>query len=525
MTAQTAAPAVGTAEPVAPTPPARMAAGLAVVVALLGGLLGTGGQLDGLLGGNAITVASGRVEAQVADGWIPVRIGARVQPGTTLRVAEGRATLGVPGGTVDLAEGSRVTVDDRLRVEAGTVVVHGSRTVVGDEATRVQGTDTWRYDAAGRTTAYTGSVVVTDAADREVLVRSLQEARLRDGILTVEPRPYVYTDTDAFDRQYLATAFDVDDYLAALRQGLQAEYGTAPQVTAFYTDFDGLDGSLVDALGDIGFDHVGARVGPPADVLVASVVTEALVVDAGLAPEVAADRVRDLRLAGATWGLVVQGHDLDASHVRAAADRALARRQLAEQQGTAAPVDQGQAPSGTPSGAPAEGAPANGSTATPPGTGERQVDPDVGGGEPVPPAPDGPGGGAGPVEDVVDESGADEAVDGEAGDLVDDVVETTDGVVGDVEEETGKGVDALDPPLPTDTSSPSPGAVGDAVDEVGSTVDGAVDAVDDAVDEVGSPVDAVDEVGSPVDAVDDAVDSVGSAVDDVETGVGSLLGD
>lgn len=58
--------------------------------------------------------------------------------------------------------------------------------MVGDDATRVGGTDTWRYDAAGRASAYSGSVVVTDGADREVLVRSLQEARVRDGVLATE---------------------------------------------------------------------------------------------------------------------------------------------------------------------------------------------------------------------------------------------------------------------------------------------------------------------------------------------------
>lgn len=496
MTAQTAAPAVGTAEPVAPAPPARVAAALAVVVALVGALMGPGGQLDGLLGGNAITVAAGRIEAQVADGWIPVPVGSRVQAGATLRAPEGQATLGVPGGSVDLADGTRLTTEERMRVEAGVVVVHGSRTVIGDGSTHVQGTDTWRYDAAGRIGAYIGSVVVTDAADREVLVRSLQEVRVRDGILAVEPRPYVYADADAFDRQYLATAFDVDDYLAALRVGLQGQYGTAPQVAAFYTDFDGLDGSLVDRLGDVGFERQGDRVGPPADVLVAAVVTEALVVDAGLAADVAAQQVRDLRLAGATWGLVVQGHDLDASHVRAAADRALARRQLAEQQGTAVPVSRdpasGGSNPGTTAGAPA-GTDSDTGTSAPPGTDGQDGVPDDDG-DPVPPSSQAPGDGSGPVGDAVDDSGADELLDGDAGDLVDDVVETTDELLRDAEQGTGQLVDAVDATAPSG-SPDSSGAVGEAVDEA-----------DDLVD----------------DAVDDVAGTVG---DSVETDVGSLLGD
>lgn len=494
MTAQTAAPAVGTAAPVAPAPPARVAAALAVVVALVGGLMGPGGQLDTLLGANAVTVAAGRVEAQVAEGWIPVPVGSRVQPGATLRAPDGQATLRVPGGSVDLAEGTRLTTEASMRVQAGTVVVHGSRTVVGDGSTHVQGTDTWRYDAAGRIGAYTGSVVVTDAADREVLVRSLQEARVRDGILAAEPRPYVYAGADAFDRQFLATAFDVDDYLAALRTGLQAQYGNAPQGAAFYTDFDGLDGSLVGVLGDIGFEREGDRVGPPAEVLVASVVTEALVVDAGLVPDVASQRVRDLRVAGATWGLVVQGHDLDASHVRAAADRALARRQLAEQQGTAAPVIQSQTPDGASPGTTSGGSETpRGST--PPATDGQEEVPDDDGGDAVPPSSDDPDDGSGPVRDAVDDTGADDLLDDDAGNLVDDVVESVDDAVQDVEEGTGQLVDAVDPTSPSESTS---GVVGETVSEVGDEAAGAVDDVTDAVD---------------------------GATDAVESGVGSLLGD
>ncbi len=161
---------------------------------------------------------------------------------------------------------------------------------------------------------------------------------------STRPGPYVYTSDDAFDRRHLADAMAVDDYVAALRGGLAAQYGTAPQPPAFYVDFDGLDGQLVAALGDVGFDRDGDRVGPPADVLVAAVVTSAIVSDAGLAPVVAADEVRALRLDGATWGLIAQGRDLDAGNVRAAADRALARRAVAEQQGVAVPAVPASAP-------------------------------------------------------------------------------------------------------------------------------------------------------------------------------------
>lgn len=472
MTAQVTTRPAGPAPPVAPTSPARVAAVLAVLVALLGAVLGPTGQLNVLLGPDVVTVAAGHLEALTDGQWRVLPEGARVDHGTSVRAPDGDATLAVGGGTVDLAEGTRMTVDDQLLVAAGAVVVRSPRTVVGDGSTTAQGTDTWRYDATGRIGAYRGSATVTDAAGLEVPVRTLQEARVRRGVLAEEPRPYVYAGSDSFDRQYLGTAFDVDDYLAALRQGLQAQYGTAPQQPAFYLDFDGFDGSLVASLGDVGFDRVGGRVGPPADVLVAAVVTEALVVDAGLEPEVAAGEVRDLRLAGATWGLVVQGRDLDSSHVRAAADRALARRQLAEQQGTASPVADG-----VPGTVPDESdeAPQD----------DADADPD-GGSDPIP-APDEPPpssgeseGDGGTVGDVVDESGATELLGDEVGGLVDDVVDTTDEVVDDLVGTTGDVVDGLLPTSPTDSET-SDGLVGGLVDDVGGVLDGTVDAVDDTV--------------------------------------------
>ncbi len=464
MTAQVTSRPPGPAARVAPTSPARVAAVLAVLVAMLGGVLGPTGQLNVLLGPDVVSVVA------MTDGeWNVLGVGARVDRGTSLRAPDGEATLAVGNGTVDLAEGTRMTVDQELLVSAGAVVVRSPRTVVGDGSTTAQGTETWRYDATGRIGAYRGSATVTDAAGLQVPVRTLQEARVRRGVLADEPRPYVYAGSDTFDREYLGTAFDVDDYLAALHQGLQGQYGMAPQRPGFYLDFDGFDGSIVASLGDVGFDRVGDRVGPPADVLVAAVVTEALVVDAALEPPVAAREVRDLRLAGATWGLIVQGRDLDASHVRAAADRALARRQLAEQQGTASPVLDG--PGAAPDAS--DEAPGGDGGAEPDGAPDPVPTPD----EPAPP-PGSPEDDEGPVGDVVDDTGADELLGDEVGGLVDDVVDTTDEVLDDLVSTTDNVVDGLLPSSPTGSSD---GTVGGLVEDLDDVVDDTVDVVDDTV--------------------------------------------
>lgn len=472
MTALAPVPAAEVAEPAAPARPARVAAILAVVVALVGAVLGPTGGLDGLLGPGAVTVAAGEVERQRGDTWVAVDVGQPVPDGATIRVPTGTATLDVPGGQVDLAEGSRATVDDTLTLTVGTVVVRSPRLAVGDDAVLAEGPGTWRYDATGRVGVYDGSAVVTDATGREALVRSLTELRVRDGVLAGPTRPYVYTDADPFDPRYLATAFEVDDYVSALRGGLTADYGSAPQPVAFYTDFDGLDGALVAAVGDVGFDRVGDRIGPPAAVLVAAVVTDALVVDAGLPAAEAAALVRDRRLAGATWGLIAQANDLDAGNVRAAADRALTRRQLAEAQGTATPVAGfGVASPSAPT--PAD-APAIDDGDTPDASGPSGPD-GSGEGDPGAPPPDGetPEQDGGLLRQLVDDSGAGDLVGGEAGDLVDDVVDAGD--------------DLLEGPDPSGGFASEPvddgaGGGGDGLlDTTGEVLRGTVDTVEDTV--------------------------------------------
>lgn len=425
MTMVAPARGAGVADTATPAAPARLAAVMAVLVVLVGAALGTTDGLGVLLGPQAVAVSAGVVERETADGWVVVPPGTRVADGAVLRAPDGIATLRVPGGSVDLAEGTQLTTGGTtLQVAAGTVVVQSPRVTVEAGGVTVEGPGAWRWDATGRIGSYAGAVVVTDATGRQTLVRALEQGWVRDAVVAESPRPYVYTGTDPFDRQHLSVALGVDDYVGALRRGLAADYGTAAQSSAFYTDFEGLDASLVSALGDVGFDRDGDRIGPPADVLVAAVVTDALVVNAGLAPQAAADEVRTLRLAGATWGLVAQARELDAGDVRAAAERALVRRQLAEQRGTAAPVVP------TPAG-PAGGGP----DGQDPG-GDDDPDPDPGPDPEPPPPPPPPPPEPGLLGSIVDETGLGDLVEGDLGDLVDDLVDTADDVLDGPDEAT-----------------------------------------------------------------------------------------
>lgn len=458
MSAVLDSPGTGDAAAAAPAAPARTAALLAVVVAVLGSLVGPTGQLDQLLGAAPVRVAAGVVEQEVEGGWERVEVGAVVASGTRFRAVGDIATLEVPGGEVDVADGTRAVAGADLVVETGTAVVRSPQVAVGDGVVQAQGAGAWRYDATGRVGVYEGATLLRDATGREVLVRPLQEVGLRDGAVESDLRPYVYVGSDPFDRRHLADALGVDDYVGALARGLEADFGTAPQQPAFYTDFDGLDGQLLPLLGDVGFDRDGPRVGPPADVLVAAVVTEALVVDAGLAPADAATEVRTARLDGATWGLIAQARELDASHVRAAADRALARREQAVEQGTATPVipSDDEAADGTdedPDG-----------TTDPGGPGGDGTDPDDGGDDPD----DGDDGGedptddGGPISDTLDDLGGDEVVPDPLEEPVDDVVDVVDDVL--------------------DGGSEDDGLVEDTTGNLGETVESSTGAVSDLLD-------------------------------------------
>ena len=318
------------ADETTPAPTARAAALLAVLIVLVGIVIGPMSGFDTVFGVRSTTVAAGQVEVATDEGWVLAEPGDRIADGARVRAASPRPALARGAMTLHLGPDAVVVTGATPAVEAGTVVGDGDQVSLSHDLVAVEGSGLVRVDAIGRYAAYAGSAVVTDAADAEVLVRAYEDVRGVDGIVREDPRPYTYVDTDPFDRVHLANALAVDDVVTALHRGVEAEYGVSPQSVDFYTDFDGIDGAIIGVLDDLGVERDGARVGPPSDVLVASVVTEAVVEIARLDPAAAASRVRDLRVDGATWGLIATTQDVTATDVRAAAERALNRR-LAEE--------------------------------------------------------------------------------------------------------------------------------------------------------------------------------------------------
>jgi hypothetical protein len=320
-----------------------------------------------------------------------------------------------------MLEQTELVVEDVVDLQRGSVLL-GSQREVGATTGLVTATGrgTWRLDAgqSTRVGTYAGTATVRDGAGREELLRDYRQVAVVGGVIEDEQVPLTYLATDAFDRRLLADALTIDDFLAALGRGLRADYGTEPQTLAFYQDFDGLGGQVVQALAALAdgtFEDTGAdgRIGPPERLLVASVVSEAVALTAGLPPAEAADAVRTQRLAGANWGLIAVMFDASPTDVRAAADRALTQRRERATSGVAAPVVR---------------APEQDTTTPDPGTqpdpGQPPTDPGEDPPTSPPPSEDEDGTVGTALDPVVDElpDGAQEPVD-DAVDIVDELIE------------------------------------------------------------------------------------------------------
>ncbi len=478
------------ADETTPAPTARAAALLAVLIVLVGIVIGPMSGFDSVFGVRATTVTAGRVEVFADGNWVPAESGDRIADGSRVRAASPRPALARGATTLHLGPDAIVVTGATPAVEAGTVVGEGDQVSLSRDLVAIEGTGFVRVEAIGRYAVYAGSAVVTDAADAEVLVRAYEEVRGVDGIVRDEPRPYVYVDTDPFDRVHLANALAVDDVVAALHRGVEAEYGTSPQTLGFYTDFDGIDGAILAVLDDLGVERDGERVGPPSDVLVASVVTEAVVEVARLDPPTAAGHVRDLRVDGATWGLIATTQHVTATDVRAAAERALNRRLALEDAGVATPVTNPPPGPGLPPVVDPTRPPTDGPD-TDPGT-----DPPDPGTDPPDPGPDPDDPGLletilDTVSDVVDDLIGDEPADlddGPVEDIVDDVV---DDVVVDIVDEvvdsvvTGVVPEIVQEVLPPAVSEP----LNDTLGGVGDVVGGVLGGTGEASGEVARVVD------------------------------------
>lgn len=394
---------------------ARAAAVVAVLLAILSTVSLPVGGIDSV-GDTGLRFVSGALEQRVGDTWQAVTPGTNVPAGTWVRTTDRLAELGRPGMDLHMLEETELVVEAVVDLQRGSILLGSQREVRATHGlVTAAGRGTWRLDAgqSARAATYAGTVTVTDGAGREELLRDYRQVAVVNGVIESDQVPLTYVATDAFDRRLLADALTIDDFLAALGRGLRADYGTEPQTLAFYRDFDGLGGQVVEALAALAdgtFEDTSedGRIGPPERLLVAAVVSEAVALAAGLPPAEAAEAVRTERLAGANWGLIAVVFDASPSDVRAAADRALTQRRERATSGEAAPVvrapeqDSTAPDPGTPTdpGRPTEPDPSQDPT-TPPPTEDEDQDGTVG--EAVDPVVDElPDGVQQPVDDAVD---------------------------------------------------------------------------------------------------------------------------
>jgi hypothetical protein len=188
----------------------------------------------------------------------------------------------------------------------------------------VRGRGTWRADlgASSRLATYRGRIQADDGAQALPLAR-YEQVELRGGALDGSAAPLRYHGDDPWDREELGDALAADRLAEQLSSSFAADHGEELRPASFYADFVDAEAPVLDRLEDLAPRRRGALVGPPAPVLVAVVVTDALVVEGGFLPGPAVSRVAELRRGGASWGLLLVRHDLGPAALRAAADRAL----------------------------------------------------------------------------------------------------------------------------------------------------------------------------------------------------------
>lgn len=393
--------------------PARGAAWLAiaaVVAALVLAPPGLGGA--GFIGVGEVL---GGDVAVLRDGvWATVDEGTDIRGEETLRTGTEPARLRVRGGLLSLAPGTRVVLGrDTTVLEQGAVLYEGDavRTVeLGAVLVRGRGVFRAELSPSARVGVYRGGVAISDGESERSMGAYLQ-VDLTEG-RAGEPVALRYVAEDPWDARLLSAAIAVDRQVDRTAASLRSVYGTQLQPASFYRDFIVVDDVLAEALPQLSPIARDRAFGPPAETLIAVIVTRLLVERAGLAVGEATADIAVHRRAGATWGLILRRHDLRADDFLAAADTALRSRAIAVEEGEAEPIRQDPGAGGS--------GPADGPTAPPGGsTPPADEQPDDDGSQPD----DGDGDG-GPGDDGGDGEGdGDGDGDGDDGDTVDDLVE------------------------------------------------------------------------------------------------------
>lgn len=323
--------------------PPRVAAALAVVGALLAGLvaaMGPQAPLSWTLTGGTLTTSDGEVadgatapmdtELVAGDtGAVLQATGARLEvtPGSVLELQGG---LGPVAQTVVLRDGSLLgDVEVTLSVDATVATITGF-----GGAFRVDRGDT------ARVATYTAAVGIT--GDTTVSMTRLHQVPLGGTQSTVGP--IILDPDDPWDARHAEGALEIDAQLSDLQGGLRATYGGAPQTAEFYRDFVGVTEGLVEALPQLAPVDRGQRFGPPAETLIAAAAVTTLLEGTGRPLSDVLAEVVVARAAGGTWGVILAQDDLDAAYLRQVTDEALRRRAA---QSTPAPVIPDESPATT----------------------------------------------------------------------------------------------------------------------------------------------------------------------------------
>lgn len=320
----------------------RASAWLAIGAAVLALVLAPPRAADVLPPGVLGTVTAGQLEQLVGATWRTAAVGDLVAAGAEVRVLDDGVAIRTRDGALSLAAGTRGTLDlATIAIDRGAVLVESdAATEVTTPAVSARGRGAWRLDVttSPRVGVYSGGVTVRDAVGGETSVGALEQVDVVERAVAPQPLALRYLVSDPWDMRLLAGAIAVDRQVSRLENTLERSYGTALQTREFYSDFVAVDEDLAATLPAVARLRDGDRFGPPAETLVAVVVTVLLNQRAGFTTGAAVDEIAALRRSGATWGIVLARHDLGPDSFREAADDALRRRQQEVAEGTAAPL-------------------------------------------------------------------------------------------------------------------------------------------------------------------------------------------
>lgn len=303
---------------------ARLTATLAVFAVLSGFLVAFASQEAEFSGDAFGALASGVLEKfdEADQSWGPIEVGEEISFQTVVRTpVDAEATLRVRTGEVSLAPASLGTLlPGQVELQHGAVLFEVSAFYLGmSDALIARGDGHWRLDAAPNprvavyqgTASVTGGLLLLTVRSEARTLRRFEEVRLDQDVLT-EAAPLTYRVDDPWDARLAADLLAIDAVVAQTREGIARTYGTDPRPEDFYTAFTAVDDGIELALER--FDtRPGPGYGPPADVLIAVLVSRLLVESVAIGFPEAIDEVDTIRAAGGTWGFILVRRDLTAA--------------------------------------------------------------------------------------------------------------------------------------------------------------------------------------------------------------------